>query len=163
MRVRRWTWLPEFCGLQCWTSPLSHCWSLSDGLSDCLHQATGCLSRWWWWWWSTVKRRTTSSTLTGARYHMATGRCQTHQQHFKSCLPSSTIVELNWHAPWLCLKLSCMARNWDRISRKGLDIALAATSLGFHAAKFSTRLGVSGEIESDGGRSTANIAPHSSR
>jgi hypothetical protein len=37
---------------------------------------------------------------------------------------------------------TCMARNWDRYSRQGIDLAFTATSLGFSAAKTSTKLGV---------------------
>ncbi|KAG2014040.1 hypothetical protein CC2G_010891 [Coprinopsis cinerea AmutBmut pab1-1] len=36
-----------------------------------------------------------------------------------------------------------MARNWDKYSRQGLDIALAASSIGFQAAKLGTRVGFS--------------------
>ena len=36
-----------------------------------------------------------------------------------------------------------MARYWDTYSRHGLDIALAVSSVGFHAAKTGTKLGVS--------------------
>jgi hypothetical protein len=36
-----------------------------------------------------------------------------------------------------------MARGWDAYSRQGLDIASAATSIGFSVAKSGTRLGVS--------------------
>ncbi|KAF8628163.1 hypothetical protein AX17_006033 [Amanita inopinata Kibby_2008] len=36
-----------------------------------------------------------------------------------------------------------MARGWDAYSRQGLDIASAATSIGFSAAKLGTRLGFS--------------------
>lgn len=44
-----------------------------------------------------------------------------------------------------------MARGWDAYSRQGVDIAAAATSLGFSVAKSGTRLGVSllaGRIDS---------------
>lgn len=33
--------------------------------------------------------------------------------------------------------------NWDRYGRQGVDLALSASSFGFFAAKYSTRLGVS--------------------
>ncbi|KAF8966422.1 hypothetical protein BDZ97DRAFT_682787 [Flammula alnicola] len=36
-----------------------------------------------------------------------------------------------------------MARNWDRYSRHGIDLAYTATSFGFSAAKIGTRLGFS--------------------
>ena len=36
-----------------------------------------------------------------------------------------------------------MAKNWDSYGRMGLDIAHSASTLGFSAAKVSTRLGVS--------------------
>ena len=39
-----------------------------------------------------------------------------------------------------------MAKNWDRYSRQGIDLAHKATSFGFSAAKAGTRLGVSNEV-----------------
>lgn len=37
-----------------------------------------------------------------------------------------------------------MIKNWDTYGRQGVDLASAATSLGFNAVKFGTRFGVSG-------------------
>jgi len=36
-----------------------------------------------------------------------------------------------------------MVQNWDTYSRQGIDLASAATSLGFSAVKNGTKLGVS--------------------
>jgi len=40
----------------------------------------------------------------------------------------------------------CMARNWDSYSRQGIDLAHFVSSVGFGAAKFGTRIGVSGLV-----------------
>ena len=43
----------------------------------------------------------------------------------------------------------CMAKNWDSYSRQGIDLAHFVSSVGFGAAKFGTRIGVSGLVQKE--------------